>query len=160
MNKKRGQAWGFDLIIGSILFAIGVIGFYFFAINSQQEQYDKLEELNYAATSLADTLLSEGLPNEWDSDNVVRIGITSNSKINQTKLERLYNLSLQNYEITKNKFNIIKEYYIIFKDPFKINDIDISSIGKNPQNQNNMIKQTRLSVYKDRPITIEVYIWD
>ena len=160
MNKKRGQAWGLDLIIGAIIFSIGIIAFYFFAINSQQEQSDKLEELNYAATSLADNFLSEGLPENWNSSNVIRLGVTNNNKINQTKLDRLYNLSIQDYSLTKNRFNTIKEYYIVFKDPVIIEGQQVSFIGKIPQNQNNLIKQTRLSVYQDKPLTIEVYAWD
>jgi len=160
MNKKRGQAWGFDLIIGAVLFIIGVIGFYFFAINSQQEQSNKLEELNYASSTVADNLLSEGLPGNWNSSSVIRIGITTENKINQTKLDQFYNLSVQDYQLTKSLFNTNKEYYLIFKTAVTINNEQVTAIGRAPQNQSNLIKQTRLSVYQDKPITIEVYSWD
>ena len=160
MKEKRGQAWGFDLIIGAILFIIGVLGFYFFAINSQQEQANKLEELNYAASSITDNLLSEGLPNNWNLTTVVRLGITNNDNINQTKLDMFQNLSIQNYALTKRLLNTEKEYYIIFKLPVIANNQTITWIGKTPQNQSNLVKQTRLSAYNDKPITIEVYAWD
>jgi hypothetical protein len=160
MSKKRGQAWGFDLIIGAVVFVVGVLGFYFFSINSQQEQSNKLQELNYAATSIADNILSEGLPSNWNQTKVIRIGITNNNKINQTKLDMFYNLSVTNYALTKSIFNTNKEYYVVFKTTVYINNQSITSIGKTPQNQKNLIKQTRLSVYRNKPITLEVYAWD
>ena len=89
---KKAQVWGFDLMIGSIIFVVGILVFYLYSLNSPDETLGTFSTLSHDGNLIAETLLSEGFPENWDEDNVTDPGILSNNKINQTKLERFYDL--------------------------------------------------------------------
>ena len=83
MISKKAQAWGFDLMIASIIFISGIILFYIYSINYPKESNEKLDKLFNEGEFMAEVLLSEGLPINWNQDTVVRIGLTTNKKINE-----------------------------------------------------------------------------
>ena len=90
---KKAQAWGFDMMIASIIFMSGIIIFYIYSLNYPKESQQTLDTLFSEGDFAAESLLSEGLPTDWNSNNVIRIGLTTEHKINNTKLERFYNLA-------------------------------------------------------------------
>ena len=157
---KRGQAWGFDLMIASIIFISGIVVFYLYSLNLPNETEDIINALTYEGNLIAGALLSNGFPSNWDEGNVIIPGILTNNRINQTKLEEFYDLSINNYGKTKSLFNIKYEYYIIPSENFTINQNQISAIGQAPQNQKNLIKITRITIYKEKPITLNIHIWE
>ncbi len=157
---KRGQAWGFDLLVASIIFIGGIFVFYIYSLNFPNETEDIINRLTNEGNIVANALLSEGFPSNWNAGNVVTPGITSNNKINQTKLERFYDFSTGDYEKTKSLFNTPYEYYITFSENVTISGNEISSMGKSPLNQRNLIKISRITIYKDKLITINVQIWE
>ena len=50
---KKAQAWGFDLIIGSVIFTLGIAMFYFYTINISQESDSILNQMNYEAYKIS-----------------------------------------------------------------------------------------------------------
>src|SRR3989338_6629598 len=130
MNKtKRGQAWGLDLIVATIIFTMGIIIFFIYSLNLSDDTEEILNNLNYAGNSIADNLLSEGSPLDWNSTNVKKIGLTSGNKINETKLERFYDLNITDYQKTKSLFNTKYDYYVFFPEPMIINSTSVEGIG-------------------------------
>mgnify|MGYP000014655228 CR=1 FL=1 len=81
---KKGQAWGFDLMMASIIFLGGITVFYLYSLNTPEAE-TTLNKLTYEGNIVASTLLSDGFPIDWEEFNVVNPGILSNNKINQTK---------------------------------------------------------------------------
>lgn len=159
MFKKKGQAWGTDLIIASVVFIGGLLMFYFYSVNLSDEGEEILSKLQYSGDLVSEDLLSEGFPKDWNLNNVQRIGIVTNSKINQTKLELFYNLSKEDYSKTKSLFNINYNYYVFFQENFSILGEEIEGIGLKPNNPSNLIRITRIVVYNDKPTSMEVEIW-
>ena len=160
MFSKKGQAWGTDLIIASVVFIGGLLVFYFYSLNISDDGSDTLQKLQYSGELVAEDLFSEGYPKNWEIEDVQRIGIVTDSRINQTKLESFYNLSTYEYEKTKSLFNLNYEYYISFQNNVSIYGQSVEGIGLKPQNSNNLIKITRVMVYNDKPTSVEVEIWN
>jgi len=159
--NNKGQAWGFDLMIGVIIFLFGIISFYLYILNAPGEGEDIIDTLTYNGGLVSDSLLSEGVPQNWNSVNVIQIGLLVDGKINQTKLENFYNLALTDYDKTKRLFNIRKEYFVnLSTQSFEVAGVPVSGIGLEPSNPRNLVKVSRIIVYKNKPTTINIEIWD
>lgn len=111
--EKGGQIWGFDILTGIVLFLVGIIVFFVYSLNQPSEAQDNFEFLFYDGKIIADNLMSSGYPLDWNSSNVITLGISSEDKINETKLERLYEMiyTENNYTLTKTLFNTQYDYY-------------------------------------------------
>jgi hypothetical protein len=160
MNSKKAQAWGFDLMIALSIFMTGVVTFWLFSMNSYDESSDIIKSLSYEGQVVSDSILSEGDPSDWTADNVVRIGVLSSNSINDTKLEQFYSLSLNDYQKTKNLLNTNDEYYFFLSEPMVIDGLQVQGIGMKNSSSNNLIKITRYTIYEDKPVTANLYIWN
>lgn len=165
MENKKAQGWGMDLMIALSIFLLGIVVFYIYSLNNPNEAKENIENLFYDGESLTNLLLSEGYPNAWNSSNVAKIGILSGDKINDTKLERFYDLSQTEYEKTKALFNTRYDYYFFLDEDMIINSASVEGIGKpgvtkTTINAKNLIKVTRIIVYKNKPISAYLYIWE
>jgi hypothetical protein len=171
-NNKKSQSWGMDLAIASVIFSFGIILLYVYSMNNPNEAKANIEDLSYNGEGISNIILSEGYPKDWDISNVVRIGILdNNSKINQTKLNRFYNLTVDNYEKTRVLFNTRYDYiFCFFNYTMMINSTTASPTncagkpGKSPSNINgagteNLFKVTRFVIYNNTPVTANVYVW-
>jgi len=159
MNNKS-QAWGMDLTVASVLFIFGIVVFYFYALNNPNEAQETIDALFYDGNIIADSILSEGHPSNWNSGNVVTIGILSQGKINETKLKGFYDLASSDYQKTKHLFNTKYEYYFNLSEVMIIDSTDVEGIGLKPSNPENIIKITRFSIYKNKPISAYLYMWN
>ena len=168
--NKKAQGWGMDLVIAFIIFSIGIIVFYFYSINGVDESKELIEKLFYDGKIIAGTIISEGYPADWNSTNVVKIGIISNNKINDTKIELFYNMTwitTDGYNQTKRLFNTAYDYYFFLDKNITLsNGSQVDGIGAHGFNRKtisgnvtDMIKVSRFTIYKDNPITAYVYIW-
>ena len=52
------------------------------------EAEENIDALFYEGKIIASSILSEGYPVDWNSENVVTAGILTDNKINETKVER------------------------------------------------------------------------
>ena len=157
---KKGQAWGIDLGVAFIIFSVGIVSFYFYALNQPNEARYLQEILSYEGKSIASSILSEGYPEDWNSDNVATIGILTDNKINETKLGRFYNLSIENYGKTKKEIKTRFNYYYSLDKNISIEGKEVEGIGAEPTSVKNLIKIPRFTIYQNEPITAYVYIWE
>lgn len=164
LTHKKAQIWGIDLFAASLIFSVSMAFFYFYLLNDRESPKENIELLQYRGKVITDSLLSEGSPDNWVIGNVFEIGLLSNGKINETKLEQFYNLSQNNYQLTKSLFNSEYDYYFFLERNMTIGALEIEGIGKPGITKNNiiaknLIKVSRVSVYKNRPIGATLYIW-
>jgi hypothetical protein len=162
--KKIGQVWSIDIIIAFTVFLIAILIFFIYSVNYSGEVEDTFKKLSYDGEIIFKNIFSEGYPEDWNSSNVVNIGIFSKNKINETKLERFYNLAENNYSITKDIFKTNYDYYFFLELNITINSLEIEGIGKPGTNKDditseNLIKLTRFTIYKEKPTTAYLYIW-
>ncbi len=159
MLRKRAQAWGFDLIIATMIFIAGMVIFYLYSLNFADQSEEIINSLNYDGEIIGDMLLSEGFPKNWTESNVVTIGIMSNNKVNETKLERFYNLAISDYPKTRGLFNTRYEYYIILPENISVGGVQVHGIGNEPSGQANLVKINRIVIYNDKPTTFKIEVW-
>lgn len=157
---KKAQAWGFDLMIAASIFLFGIAVFFLYSLNYPRGEQEKISDLLYEGNSIADDLMSTGTPEHWVPQTATKIGISTDNKINQTKLEQLYQLATTEYGRTRALFSTKYHYFINASAPLAIADINISGIGNQPFNPLNNIKVTRITIYQNKPITLEVYVWE
>jgi len=164
MNKKA-QAWGMDLAVAAAIFSLGIVTFYIYTLNSSTETEEGLDKLVYQAEVVASQLFSEGSPANWNSSNVIRIGILTDSKVDEDKLIELYELVNSDYKRTQRLFNTEYGYYIEFSHPLEAGEYSISGVGDPAINSiedvssTNLIKVTRFTSYKGDLVTVYVYLW-
>ena len=130
-TNKRAQIWGMDLISGLMLFTAGMVIIFSYSLNQSDEGRDNFELLFYEGGALADNLLSSGYPSDWNSANVTTIGISDDGKLNETKLEQLYEMIYidNNYSTTKNLLNVQYDYYFFLDQNMTINSTEIEGMG-------------------------------
>ena len=166
MNNKKSQAWGIDLMAASAIFSVALVVFFVYSINQSGEARSIVEDLLYDGKVVSNSLLSTGYPNDWTEANVIKIGVTNNDKINNTKLKRFYDLAQADYAKTKSTFSIKYDYYFFLEDNMTIDSELVDGIGKPGTSRTNLtdksknlIKITRFTIYEDKPTTAYVYIW-
>ena len=160
MSYKKAQAWGFDLIAASIIFVGGMVVFYLYALNSPNQTEQTLNSLNYEANTIADIILSEGYPIGWNENNVVSPGILTDKKIDNTKLEKFYNLSLTDYSKIKGLFGSKEEFYFFISENFSIGGNEVEGIGSRSGASNNLVRVTRVVIYNDKPVSFNLELWN
>ena len=159
MRKKRGQGWGFDVMIASMIFAVALITFYFFALNYGKNNQTSTNDLMQEANVLADNILTEGIPREWNQTSVTALGILTKNRINETKLEQWYTLSQENYPFTKVLLNIKSNYFVNFSESMYIGNEQVQGLGLKPEENSTIFRVSRFTTYREKPITLYVIIW-
>ena len=97
----RAQAWSMDFAASVVIF-ITALAIAIFALNYTLNQNQSQIEMNMmenAAMSASDALVRQpGIPEDWDSSDVITLGLASQENIlNESKLQNL--LSLDNNTI-------------------------------------------------------------
>jgi hypothetical protein len=163
----RAQAWGFDLLIASAIFIAGITVFYVYSLNYPTEGQDTIGELFNEGNFITNSLLTPGAPEDWDEDTVIRIGILTDNKVDEVKLEKLYLLANwtnnpTGYARSKSLFNIRHEYFFNFTDDITLpTEGSIPGIGFWPETEPvNLIKVSRLTIYNNKPSTLNLYVWE
>jgi hypothetical protein len=159
---KKGQAWGVDLIAAMGILLSGIMIFYLYTLNTSDEGSAIFSSLKSEGNGIMEEILFEGYPLDWDEDNVIKIGIFSNDKINETKLVMFYNVTNDRYAWTKRNFNTNYDYFLFFDE--NISD-GVSGIGKpgidiDNLNAKNLIKISRVVVRNNKPSMIYLYVWE
>ena len=162
MRLRKAQAWGIDLSIAAIIFTVGIVFFYFYSLNQPGQAEERIRELSNDGKIIISSILSEGNPENWYPGDVVKIGILTRNKINETKLNRFYTLASTGtgYERTRNLFNTEYDYYFFLESNMTTIAADVEGIGKKPLNPENLIKITRFTIYEEKPITAYIYMWE
>jgi len=144
IKNKRSQVWSFDLVVASMIFIMGLFIFYFYVINQSPQSKNQLEEFFYEGDLSSQLILSEDE------------GILSGGKINQTKLD-IFNDT--DYDVKKTQLGISNNFYFTIKD-LEVNGVLVDYVGRiNDADIENLVKVTRFTVYKNKPVKFEIFIW-
>jgi hypothetical protein len=151
--------WGFDLVMALTIFLVGIIVIYIYAINFLNEGEENLNQLLNDGNLASFLILSEGTPKNWTLTDVEIPGILSEEKINQTKLENLYSLSLNNYTQIKRMLGTNHELYFNFTN-IEISGNPVDGIGNSPTSEKNLIKIERFTIYNNKPVKFDLFVWN
>ncbi|MBC8494874.1 hypothetical protein H8D36_01845 [archaeon] len=164
IRNRKGQMWVSDFVIGLFIFMIGVVLVTRIIISNVSN--DEFPQLKSEAETLSDYFLHEGVPHDWSNETVVRIGLTTNHRLNDTKLQQLYNMS---YDKTKFYLSTNKDYLLFFKYNNTLMNLSRCSYGAinfstcevnvSSLEYDNLIRISRLLPYNGSIIEMEVYLW-
>ncbi len=167
MKNKKAQSWGIDLMVAVMIFSIGILVFFIYSTNYSGEAEENFEQLSYDGEIIVNSLFSDGYPKNWNPEDYTKIGLLSEDKINESKLKYFYDIVQANYANTKNHFKTRFDYYFFLNVNMTIDGAIVEGIGKpeiDKDNVNldssNLVKITRFSIYKNKPVTAYVYIWE
>ena len=160
LKSKRSQAWGIDLAVALMIFTFGILVFFFYAVNRTSSAGQTLDLMFYEGNVVADSLLSEGSPKDWNLSKVNSIGVLSDGKVNETKLEYFYNLSVEDYNRTLYLFNTQFDYYFFLSENLSLSSGVVEGIGSIPNNEDNLVQITRFTIYENKPVTAYLYVWN
>ena len=142
MNNKA-QGWGLDLTAALIIFIVILATIITYAINYINTGSNELNYLFDEAGFASDIILSDNFP-----------GILTNEAIDPEKLNNLISL---NYQELKSELGLKDEFYIKFPG---LNANGNDYIGKtNTTSVKNIVKYTRITIYDNKPINLDIYIW-
>ena len=163
-KTKKAQGWGIDLAVAMSIFVMSITILYFFSINYSKDSQNEFDILSDDAELIIEDILSEGYPKNWNNTNVIKIGILTNGKINNTKIERFYNLTQTNYQKTKSLFNTNYDYFFAFNENISFGSEEVRGIGKDGTDienidSENIIRVERYTIYKNKPAKVYLYLW-
>jgi len=148
------------MIVAVLIFGAAILIYYKAVTNLSEQDEALLDDLLIDAKTISGSLMSMGYPYNWSKDNVVRIGISDDNRINETKLEQFSRIP---YKDSRKLFGTIYDYYVFFRDrnnnimPFNESLEGIGKPGVNStniqiiENPKKLVKVTRL-VVKDLDI--------
>jgi len=156
------------MIIAVLIFSAAILIYYKTTTNLSDQDEELLDDLLIDAKSISNSLMSQGCPYNWIEDNVVRIGITNDNRINETKLEQFSRIP---YNDSRKLFGTAYDYYVYFRD--RNNDIipfneTLEGIGKPGVDSTNiqtvekpkkLVKVTRFVIKKSDIVKMVIYLW-
>lgn len=179
-NNRKSQVWTIEFIISFVIFTAAII----LSVKSIYNIYanDNFKDITAESEFVSQSLLSEGFPLNWDKDTVIRIGLVTDKKINESKLRSLYDLE---YSSARELFGIRSNFFIYFSNAsgiiplfYYVNEnisqadgcgyghsdvvkqfITECSININSVTRNDMIKIDRIVNYNGSILMMNVYIW-
>lgn len=167
MATKRAQIWGIDLLAGMALFLVGIVILFTYSLNQPDEARENFDFLFYDGGIIANNLMSSGYPTSWNSDDVITLGISNDNRIDESKLEKIYDMVYvdNNYSLTKSLFHTQYDYYFFLDQNMTINSVEVDGIGKpgvtrDNVDSKNLIKITRFTIYKNKTTPLYIYIWE
>jgi len=168
----KAQVFYTDLMISIAIFGVSVVLFLVFSSNLQP-QGNVFETLVGDSNSIAASLLSSGEPPDWTQDDVTKIGLTDNYRLNITKVEKFMNLSPS---IATGLFGTNANYVVFFKDKhgnvLNLNGCTFNNVDLTVNNltattcenftitpENHLVSVERLVMYNTEIIKIIAQAW-
>jgi hypothetical protein len=158
MYSREGQVWYTDFIVAVMIFTIALVIYFEYVNNLSQEEESKLGEMLMSAKLVSNNLMSSGYPSDWNQSNAEIIGIVDNKRINQTKIEKFYNMS---HDTAKFDLGITNNYYFYVQDQEgnKININGKNATGSEPYDSIKLVKVERITIYNNSIAKAVVQVW-
>ena len=146
-------------MVSVMIFVIVIIIYFQYINNLETQEQHTLNELTIDSNYIANSLVSEGYPKDWNTTSVERIGLTDNNhRINSTKLESFITMD---YNTTRRMFGTNHHYYMYFEDTnntvIPVNGTSV--IGYYSNDSSYLIKRTRLVILDSEIVRMEVNAW-
>jgi hypothetical protein len=169
--STKSQVWTTDFIISIMLFIALFLLFGKTIFDLTNESREEISPLVMEGKAVSDSLVSEGYPENWNNDTVSKIGLTTDNRIDGSKISAFYSM---NYSDAKKLFNTPYDFFVFLSDE---NNKLISVDGRygfgNPlvnATQDNVVlsgidfeklaKIDRIVIYNSKIVKMVIYLWD
>lgn len=160
---KKAQSWYVDYAISLAVFALGLLILFQYIPNLSD---DNIDELSLDARILSDSILSEGIPSDWDNETLVKIGLLTNGSIDSNKWIELKDVE---YSKALSILPISSDFVIFFESENTLLGIGGEKYyGKENANSTNInelfnpteiVSVQRLVTYNGKIIIMNVRAW-
>lgn len=151
---KKAQSWYIDYVISFLIFLAGLILALHFLPNASGNDY---ERLMLESEILSDSVMSEGIPSEWNETDVSVPGIISSNSLDDEKLKSLYRLD---YNRTRELLSLSGDYLIyIEKDGVVQNITGTAHFGRFPKDNEHMLHKRRILPYNGSLMVLNLVVW-
>jgi len=135
-NSRKGQTSMIDFLLGFLIFIVVAVLVSRIAFNNFQE--DKFEQKKDSAMRVSEALISQGNPTNWTNQTVIKIGLTTNNRLDINKLVEYTKI---NYSETLSYLGVRDNYIFYFKKNGVINLTDVlgGNLTNNVTNTNGCI---------------------
>jgi hypothetical protein len=110
----KSQAFYTDFIIAIMIFSVILTIYFLYTSNLSKQDEGLLDDLLTDSESIAYSLTTGGFPNNWDENNIVRMGLTNNDQIINPSL--LLESSKINYNKTKRLLGTTHDFFTYFEN--------------------------------------------
>lgn len=110
-RNVKGQVWTIEFILSFLIFTAAIILSVKTVFNLYSNQ--DLRDIQRESEFVSQYLLSEGYPTDWDDSSLIRAGLTTQGRLDISKLERFHSLD---YSKAKNALGIRSDFYIYFSN--------------------------------------------
>ena len=104
--------WSSDFVIGFFIFSLMLVAYYTYTTNLSKQDTIVVGDLVSEAQIVSSSLISEGLPSNWDLNTVTRIGFTDKS--NRIDLDKFIDFNQLDYNDTKKMLGTVYDYFLYF----------------------------------------------
>lgn len=179
IKSKKSQVWLSDYTLSMLLFILAALIAVKIIINSFSANTD-FQELKSETSKISEILLSEGFPVNWTNDTVIRPGLLTGKRLDETKVIRAMDSIYINYTSLKTMLQTKHDFLVIFQQANStiINFTSLCAIGKpsvsiwdgvslscsvpnfNNIDHKNMVQLNRLVVFNSSIVRMVVYAWN
>jgi hypothetical protein len=115
-TSKKSQLWISDYTLSLLLFVVAILIASKIVINSFTTN-TVFAELRSDASKISEILVSEGYPPDWNDTGVIRPGLLTGKRLNETKVINAMNMGKTNYSGFRPKLQTRYEYMVVFEQP-------------------------------------------
>ena len=157
-----------DFVVGLvIILAALIITTNFLLTNQQTSTFDAVRS---SALSTTELLMSTGYPQAWNQTTIINLGLLTDHKLNQTKLDAAANITyadlktaLHNppnvYWYFANKTSVLNLGSCGYGDPDTLASVAPDCTPQTTQ-KNNLVSLNRFVTYNNTIIRMVVLVWD
>ncbi|MEM5792972.1 MAG: hypothetical protein QXY45_01245 [Candidatus Aenigmatarchaeota archaeon] len=154
--STKGQSLSYDFLTAFTTFLLVVlIIFVLFEYSSNSiNDFKKIDEISRISSQISEVWMSEGLPNNWDPENVIELGLLSNQRLNQTKIEYLNEIGY--YKVRKFVGSGVYNFLLTISDH---ENNTIFEFGFKPEKYEFSSKTRRISVLGKKIVYVDTVVW-
>ncbi|MBD3155263.1 MAG: hypothetical protein GF368_01245 [Candidatus Aenigmarchaeota archaeon] len=154
--STKGQALSYDFFISCIIFVliITIIFSLFRYSNTQISDNQEINQITRTSQQLSELWMREGSPRDWDSSNIIDLGLMSNSRFNQTKLNQLEDIG---YSEVKNIAGV--GFYEFYLKIYNSDNNTIFDFGLYPLDSEFISKSQRFGILNSTIVFVDTVVW-
>ena len=159
----KAQVLSFDFIMAASIFllVVGIIYIYWIYSSMQIEETKNINDMTDKAYIATQVWFREGIPEYWDDNTVIDLGMENNHRFNQTKMDFLNDsINPTNIGYNRTKTLIGLGSYDYFFRIYNSTDDTLFNFGLYPSNADNVVKVKRIGILNSSIVILEVLVWN
>lgn len=108
-GSMKGQFFSYDAIIAGAIFAVLLTLLFVYWSSLRSIIFTQIDDMFRVGTSVSNSLLTPGSPSNWDTTNVLKIGLTTEAnamRLDPGKITNLSLMTLNNYDEIREKLGV------------------------------------------------------